>query len=1222
MAAVWKATIYIHKGKYSTATEKVELKTDSKDTSGKLSGNITISSNTSYTCTIHSLYLHKEIYSPNKIELSIDVNTSDVSTFVSKFSSDGRITIYVTTIIKKESKEEEVSTPIVENYPIFNISTSFTNNAISTLVNLTAYSPDKCLTLDKYCRAYTNRSIGGNIIQDEFKGDGSFESILENYEVNKLDFESFAFLQDETDDELSARQTDGSNAVRHLKSPFYHLTPFTGNLEPAMPYLVQYNESFYDFMRRTLYRCGEYMFFDDNEMHFGLGTAMNTQVTFSADKTESNTLVYLYTSSCTSTSIRNFSTCNYNYQSANERGSYEESISQNSELQQLAFMEAQYEEFTSWDFWMMDLGLNSLTTFTVMVKAINSLITSESLTKCLSEYITEFAKIGLEHIPTIESPEVKIKLDCEENKKNVFDELKKLYKELKNSHPLTKNDNNFYVNVQKAIEDVNSKAITLEQSSVYQNVFLGNTISGKGIVNEITIDYKYDGSKVAFSQQVKVVPLYSDNTPYPAKYDIPLVRLSGPQHAFVVGTNEKAEEEKEYLDVKTGTSADPANLHRVTVRYPWQRSEDDMSPLLRMAVPMATKYGGFSFIPRDGDEAIINYDFGNIELPYIEGMVCNSANWSYTNYENGYTTAITSPNGHSITFNDPPENTILFDYLAKVFPLIKTPPVEGLFDTVIEKLEERKGKRINGKITKFVSGDLAKDLGAKIGDTTFFRSGGMTLSDMNGLYSISMDSDKRAIDISSPLGTVSINALTGISIDAPVGDVSIRGRNVNIVANDKLTLKSGAKIREQSDDLGLYRPFDKLSFWGEAAFDILDEGIVGPITSVINTNSLINLSAFRYLFDLFFSPIDGTLTLSSPRYLAIQQGQGKIDFDKIYYSQKDDKDHLLHNVCLWSEAFPETLKGTKTLMDSLKEKAASINQQVTNLLNLTQKDNEREEPQDIIQMKQKVNSTMTGLQNTISSSNINKVKDLDKELKEMRVSGSVSLNLLDLSLLKTLPSLVSRLCDTMKEYNNRSFEGKIKDHIIDSVKQRNSTVKDGVVESMVEYVFIALNIDTKIVNNFGSMSTIAEIRLPNQEDVTTYVQEQIQDIFDKVKVVDATLQGQMSWSAKVDDWVKKYEDSLKPADPNLKDYFKDKAVGMLKGIVNTSKEIKAVACTKSQTTFKDSAFDKFHKPRIIMSTEKGKVHYIENGEIREYTMNYSRYFAKLREAAKRIPRID
>lgn len=1209
MAAVWKATIYIHKGNYSSATEKIELKTGSTDTSGKLSGNITIS-NTDYFCTIHSLYLHKEIYSPNKIELSIDVNTTDVSAFVSKWSSDGRITIYVTTIIKKESKEEEVSTPIAENYPIFNISTSFTNNAISTLVNLTAYSPDKCLTLDKYCRAYTNRSIGGNIIKEEFNG--WIKSILDNYGVKKLDFDSFA---------LSADKTDSSD-VPHFKTPFYHLTPIgnTLDMEPAMPYLVQYNESFYDFMRRTLYRCGEYMFFDDNEMHFGLGKAANTEVTFSADKTESNTLVSLYTSSCTSTSIRNLSTCNYNYQSANERGSYEESVSQNSELQQLAFMESQFDELTAWKLWMMDLGLNPMTAFSVLVKAINSLITSESLTKCLSEFIAEFGKIGLEHLYFFESIEVKEKLECEENKKIVYEELTKLYKELKNSHPLTKNGSNFYVNVQKAIEDVNNKAITLEQSSSYQNVFLGNTISGKGIVNEITIDYKYDGSKVAFSQQVKVVPLYSDNIPYPAKYDIPLVRLSGPQHAFVVGTNKS---EEVYPDVKTGTSADPANLHRVTVRYPWQRENDDMSPLLRMAVPMATKNGGFSFIPREGDEAIINYDFGNIELPYIEGMVSNSANWSYTNYENGYTTAITSPNGHSITFNDPPINTLLFDSLAKVFPLIKTPPIEGIFNTVAEMLGDC--NEIAGKAVEVVSGEITQDLGAKIGGQTFFRSGGMTLSDMNGLYSISMDSDKRAIDISSPLGTVSINALTGISIDAPVGDVSIRGRNVNIVANDKLTLKSGAKIREHSDDLGLYRPFKKGSFWGEAAFDILDEGIIGPITSVVNTNSLINLSALRYLFDLFFSPIDGTLTLSSPRYLAIQQGQGKIDFDKIYYSQKDDKDHLLHNVCLWSEAFPETLKGTKTLMNSLITCAGRLNTANVDLrekIAINQVAGE-EDPETIKDVKSKVQKALDSIKSSVSTNNIktiqNLIDDLGKDVEKMRKDPNNNnyVNQVGLILVGVI-----NIHALMKEYNNRSFEGKIKDHIIDSVKQRNSTVKDAVVESMVKNVIDKLNIDTKIVSNFVSMSTIAEIRLPNQEDVTTFAQRQIQDIFDKVKVVDAALQGQMSWSAKVDDWVKKYEDSLKPADPNLKDYFKDKAVGMLKGIVNTSKEIYGIAVTKSQTSFKDSAFDKFHKPRIIMSTEKGKVHYIENGEIREYTMNYSRYFAKLRDAAKRIPRID
>ena len=40
--------------------------------------------------------------------------------------------------------------------------------------------------------------------------------------------------------------------------------------EFIQPYLVQYNESFYDFLARTANRCGEFLFFEDGMLHLGL----------------------------------------------------------------------------------------------------------------------------------------------------------------------------------------------------------------------------------------------------------------------------------------------------------------------------------------------------------------------------------------------------------------------------------------------------------------------------------------------------------------------------------------------------------------------------------------------------------------------------------------------------------------------------------------------------------------------------------------------------------------------------------------------------------------------------------------------------------------------------------------------------------------------------------------------------------------------------------------
>ena len=65
-----------------------------------------------------------------------------------------------------------------------------------------------------------------------------------------------------------------------------------------------------------------------------------------------------------------------------------------------------------------------------------------------------------------------------------------------------------------------------------------------------------------------------------------------------------------------------------------------------------------------------------------------------------------------------------------------------------------------------------------------------------------MKSHKRSIEIKSPFGTVEIDAFSGITISAPNGDVTIRGKNINLEAGNKVNIRSGMNI----DDPGLGDP--------------------------------------------------------------------------------------------------------------------------------------------------------------------------------------------------------------------------------------------------------------------------------------------------------------------------------------------------------------------------------------------------------------------------------
>lgn len=61
-------------------------------------------------------------------------------------------------------------------------------------------------------------------------------------------------------------------------------------------------------------------------------------------------------------------------------------------------------------------------------------------------------------------------------------------------------------------------------------------------------------------------------------------------------------------------------------------------------------------------------------------------------------------------------------------------------------------------------------------------SGGFYMGDRFGMYELAMSSHDRKVTINSPFGNVEIGAFTGITINAPNGDIKIKGKNVSIEA--------------------------------------------------------------------------------------------------------------------------------------------------------------------------------------------------------------------------------------------------------------------------------------------------------------------------------------------------------------------------------------------------------------------------------------------------------
>ena len=283
------------------------------------------------------------------------------------------------------------------------------------------------------------------------------------------------------------------------------------------------------------------------------------------------------------------------------------------------------------------------------------------------------------------------------------------------------------------------------------------------------------------------------------------------------------------------------------------------TPWVRVVTPMATPGGGTFFRPRVGDEVLVNFENDNVERPYVMGSVFSKNN--LTPDEKMYrqrgpelqgkdvSIAMMSPNGHHISFTDPVGGTNFVTNLIS--------PGLGLWGTIV-------GASFTNQLPS------AKDL-----------AGGIHIGDRYGLYEIDMKSHKRSIEINSPFGTVSINAFSGITISAPNGNVTIKGKNINLEAGNKVNILSGLNI----DDPGIGDPEGAANQAGKIFTDIFAEIIPTEITKYL-FSSIVDLSYIRHVVEVIVRPVDGTLKLKSKRYLMLEAGKGNAAIRSNRYKSK------------------------------------------------------------------------------------------------------------------------------------------------------------------------------------------------------------------------------------------------------------------------------------------------------------------------------------------------
>lgn len=889
----------------------------------------TIIGNSTWTYTLQSLSYSKAIYKPGELIFKLQLTgCSGVNAIYNTFKGKK---------VELVCKESNNTNNIAKGYYIFGIQVK--KKADTFYVTFQAYDPFKYLTLDTYCKAYTgkkfiqdiflNKKLWPNTLPEAIDKQLTIENAqglkkereaekanLEekqkeiNKEINDLNDKINKEINENTKKELQktlnekkalsqnisikikeldSETTKLGSIIKEKKESQFNKNPrylYYDDKEFIQPYLVQYNESFFDFLVRVSNRCGEFLYYEDG--YFNIGWKKKTKKD-KDDKEQDNIIpiteyVSVNFSDETATAWKQnyIVSSHHNYPLINKdnrikryptllpldeeklqteygkgynveekgggkiditgidqsgtpitikdksRSNYEVNVAdlqcQDSYLasdENLVSLPPK-DKYTKWEDFALWPGCYHIN---ILTDIVNSANIAEAITNvAFSTFATSMSSLALA-------------ADANNNyETEYFNNENDIYKkERKNGdhiHPFSTSEENknttlssyvtfsleFYETVRKGIETNERSRIQIALGDHFYPLTLGSLIELDG-EKYIVVQMNGCANSGTETLDIEVIPYKENEFVFPPAAPVGPIREAKAQRAFITH------------------NTDPLKMNRVRVRYPWQGQTEDPTPWIRIALPMASDGSGFNFLPQIGDEAIINYENGNIEKPYVEGMLYTRAAEEDEStvpyaFKRDKARVISSVNGHSIIFSDPPASTNVFNGLI---PLWKT--INSFYPTVLK---------------------------GKLPDYNKKAMGGIEFTDEHGLYSISMSSDKRAISIDSPLGKVDINAFTGITISAPNGNVRIEGKNIDIVAGNNLSISSGNNIASH-----FWHMKDKK--WKEGGKDFGKT----MFTDVLSKTEVIDMNLIRTVIETILRPCGGTLLIKSNRYLCFEAGKGE-----------------------------------------------------------------------------------------------------------------------------------------------------------------------------------------------------------------------------------------------------------------------------------------------------------------------------------------------------------
>ena len=205
-----------------------------------------------YLYSLVGLSMNKQMYQPTMIVADISINKTEGTTWA-PIKRDNIVEMFRFCRITLHGDDDVIG----DDYYVHEVIPEYRTG--SMVMRLHIFSLDKLLTLKQTSRSFVGKKLLGDILAKE----------LPKY---LLPFNKGKSMEFKTEDRIkTVQQLVYQNAAKT-------------KVEHIFPYLVQYNESFYDLLARTTNRWGEFMYYEDGNLQIGYNAEAQVKIVQKYDK--------------------------------------------------------------------------------------------------------------------------------------------------------------------------------------------------------------------------------------------------------------------------------------------------------------------------------------------------------------------------------------------------------------------------------------------------------------------------------------------------------------------------------------------------------------------------------------------------------------------------------------------------------------------------------------------------------------------------------------------------------------------------------------------------------------------------------------------------------------------------------------------------------------------------------------------------------------------------